>query len=465
MMLAAIQQALATQDSPGRKFGATSVVPGTRTGNVGARAGCGGSDEKAQQIGLRGRSGILQGQGSSDACPSPMMLSVIPSRFENLAQARQKYGDRVDRLAPFLLRGDPLADAVVAEMHEMGFGRGFALINEVLAQPNLPSSRRPPAIRAFFEHLDYVPVWVDWEVMRQGNELLMRTGILGGVVLGTLSLVMGYASPGGNKPLVFSGQLQQKAARRLAETSRFVQAVGQYEGFRRTGEAFAITVRVRLMHAQVRAMLRKAPYWRTEDWGDPINQHDMAATILLFSLIFLDGVRKLGIHTTRDESESFMHLWRYAGHVMGVDTEILPTSEFEGWLLGELIRTTQGAPDADSRALTEALFGATLRNAKTEKERRLGLFRREMGRGFCRNLVGHELAEKLGVPRSPMEAAFHLARATTSATEIMRQRSPEMHRSMVESGGQYWEKVVKEGLGTIPAEFKPPVNLSAVVTG
>jgi hypothetical protein len=389
-----------------------------------------------------------------------MMAAVIPTRFENVAQARQRFGDRVDRLAPFLLRTDPLADAVIEEMRGMPAGRGFALVNEILAHPDLPQAQRPPALRAFFEHVDYVPAWVDWEAMRRGNELLLRSGILGGIVLAAASLVLGYASPGGNKPLIFSGRLKDRAMRRLAETSRFVQAVGQVNGFRRRGDAFAITVRVRLMHAQVRHMLRKAPYWRTEDWGEPINQHDMAATTLLFSLVFLEGIRRLGIETDRDESESFMHLWRYAGHVMGVDTEILPTSEFEGWNLAELIRSTQGAPDEDSRALTTALFEASLQNAKTAKERRIGKFRREMVRGFCRQLVGDELANMLGVPRTPFVGAFHVFRATTQAGEIVRKRSPKAHLLMVEAGAHYWERVVQEGLGPVPADFKPPVDLS-----
>jgi len=366
----------------------------------------------------------------------------------------------VDRLAPFLLRGDPLADAVIEEMHEMGTGRGFALVNQILAQPNLPATQRPPAMRAFFEHVDYVPAWVDWKAMRQGNELLLRSGILGGIVLAAASLVLGYTSPGGNKPLVFSGRLKQRAMRRLAETSRFVQAVGQFDGFRRTGDAFAITVRVRLMHAQVRHMLRNAPYWRTEAWGEPVNQHDMAGTTILFSLVFLEGIRRLGIETDRDEAESFMHLWRYAGHVMGVDTEILPTSEFEAWNLAQLIRATEGQPDDDSRALTAALFDASLENAKTPSERRMGAFRRDMGRGFCRKLIGDELADKLHIPRTPFEGAFYVFRATTRAAEIVRKRSRETHLLMIETGARYWEKVVQEGLGPVPADFKPPVHLS-----
>ncbi len=267
------------------------------------------------------------------------MKIVIPTRFMNLPAARKQFGDRVDRLAPFLLRGDPLADDVIEEMRGMPPGQGFGLVNEILANPHFPAAQRPPAIRTFFEHLDHVPAWVDWNAMRRGNELLLRSGILGGIVLAAESLAFGYASPAGNKPLVFSGQLKERAPRRLAETSRFVQAVAQYDGFRRTGDAFAITVRVRLMHAQVRSMLRKSPMWKTDQWGEPINQHDMAATILLFSLVFMVGVRKLGLETDPEEADSFMHLWRYGGHLMGVDPEILPTSEFDGWGLAQLIRS------------------------------------------------------------------------------------------------------------------------------
>lgn len=366
----------------------------------------------------------------------------------------------MDRLAPFLLRGDPLADAVIEEMREMPGGRGFALVNQALAQPAGSYAQLPPAMRALFEHLDYIPAWVDWDAMRRGNEFLLRSGVLGGIVLAAASLVLGYADPGGNKPLIFSGRLTERAARRLAETSRFVQAVGQVDGFRRRGDAFAITVRVRLMHAQVRYMLRRAPYWRTDAWGDPINQHDMAATTLLFSLVFLEGVRRLGIETNRDESEAFMHLWRYAGHVMGVDTEILPTSEFEARNLAELIRATQGKPDEDSRALTKALFDAALTNAKTPEERRMGLFRREMGRGFCRALLGDEMADALAVPKTPLIGAYHVFRTTTRAMEIARKNAPDMHRAMVTTGARYWDKVVREGLGNMPADFNPPAHLS-----
>jgi hypothetical protein len=46
--------------------------------------------------------------------------------------------------------------------------------------------------------------------------VLLRTGFLGGIVLGFRSLVAGYCSPAGNKPLAFSGRLREAAPRRLS---------------------------------------------------------------------------------------------------------------------------------------------------------------------------------------------------------------------------------------------------------
>jgi hypothetical protein len=384
---------------------------------------------------------------------------VIPARYVNLDAARARFGDRVDRLAPFLLRGDPLADDLVETMESMPAGRGWALFNEELARSRSCKGEMPEAMRAFFAQVDRVPLWVDWTAIERGGELLMRSGAIGGIVLGAASLVMGYGSPAGNKPLIFSGRLINRATRRLNETARFVQATGRPGGLRRNADGFAITVKVRLMHAKVRRLLRRTEDFRQDLWGDPINQHDMAATTLLFSLIFLEGLRSFGIEMTRDESESFMHLWRYSGYLSGVDEEILPTSEFDGWNLGELIKATQGPPDDDSRTLVKALFDSTVREAKTPEERRMGEVRRRMGHGFCRGLLGEEMADALGVPRTPFVVAFHALHAVVKVAEQARARSSEAHRVAVTTGSRYWDKVIEMGLAGVPAEFTPPERL------
>ena len=124
-----------------------------------------------------------------------------------------------------MLVGDDLADACVAAMDdELPSGTANATLERVLKEGSANVPDLPPRMRAFFDEVERVPAWVDFPTLDRGGDVVMRTGPVGGLVLAFKSLLHGYASPGGNKPLVFSGRLRQQAARRLHETSRFVQA-------------------------------------------------------------------------------------------------------------------------------------------------------------------------------------------------------------------------------------------------
>jgi ER-bound oxygenase mpaB/B'/Rubber oxygenase, catalytic domain len=280
------------------------------------------------------------------------------------------------------------------------------------------------------------------------------------MVLGARSIILGYTSPGGNKPLVFSGQLTGQASRRLNETSRFVQAVCRPGGMRRFADGFKITVKVRLMHAEVRRMIRRSGRWDEARWGAPINQHDMAATTLLFSVVVLDGLRLLGLDVSLEESEHYTQLWRYVGRVIGCDPDLTPGSEIEARQLGELIAATQGPPDDDSRALTYALLHAGLSVAKTPRERRKGRFECELGQGLVYGLLGDSMAEALGVPLTRWRHTVSVLRSINVAAERVRQRVPSAHRKAIEGGHRYWDRVVEIGLAGATAEFRPPERLA-----
>ncbi len=384
---------------------------------------------------------------------------MFPSRYVHLDAARARFGDRVDRLAPYFSRVDPLADAVIEAFEALPPRHGWGMFGQALAHGITSVPDAPEAIRALFAEVDAVPVWVDWSVLDRGGELLFRSGMLGGIVLGAKSLVLGYVSPAGNKPLVLSGRLQQQAARRLNETSRFVQAVCRPGGLRRHGDGFAITLKVRLMHAQVRRMILRSGQWDTARFGEPINQHDMAGTQLLFSIAVLEGLRSFGFRIPTEESESYMHLWRYVGRLIGVDPEISFSSELEARSLAELIAATQGEPDDDSRALVRALLESPHEGARTEEARRRARFITRLGQGFVRGLLGDEMADSLAVPRTPWRYAMEVARAATRATEIARETVPGARAALIDSGHRYWDRVVEIGLAGATAEFRPPERL------
>ncbi|MGK4003309.1 oxygenase MpaB family protein [Sorangium sp. So ce1036] len=381
--------------------------------------------------------------------------ALIPARFQDTAAARGRFGDQLDRLAPFLLRVDPLADAVVDACATMPRGQGFRLLEAALARGIDAVPDAPAEVRALFAAVDHVPLWVDWEAVRRGGTMFLRTGVLGRIVLAMQSLILGYASPGGNKPLVLSGRLREQAARRLAETGRFVHAVSQPGGMRRSGEGFAITVKVRVMHAQVRRLVRASGGWQTALWGEPINQHDMVATALLFSVAVLDGLDKLGYRVSPAQREELVHLWRYVAYVIGVEPELIPGSYAEALRLAEMIFATQGAPDDDSRALVDALLHHAVRGARTERERRRAEQVASVFASISRAVLGEALADQLGVPRSRSRLTVPLVRAVAAASSRAH-AIPSLQDLAFALGDRHWQRTIALGLGGHPADFAPP---------
>ena len=389
-------------------------------------------------------------------------MTGFPSRYVNLASARLRFGDRVDRLGKFLSEVDGPADRVVEAIEALPKGEGWRLFEEGLRGGSRAVPRAPRAMTDLLDAATEVPAWVDWATCDRGGEMLMRVGVLGGAVLGSHSLVLGYASPAGNKPLVLSGRLKQQALRRLNETARFVQAVCRPGGMRPFADGWQITLKVRLIHAQVRRMILRTGTWNEGAWGSPVNQHDMAGTTLLFSVAIMDGLRKLGVRIDREEGERYMHLWRWVGHVIGVDAQLLPASEPDATRLADLIASTMGPPDQDSRDLTKALFDAAFDGAVTPKQKRDAARRVLFGTTLCRELVGDELADALHVPRNSVRFALPMVRRLVGGVERFTRAVPFAERGAIAAGSHYWDRVVQIGLQGATYEFGLPSALGSL---
>lgn len=384
-----------------------------------------------------------------------------PARVHCVDAARAQFGARVERLIAGLDRQDPPADAVVAEL--AGRPGAPALVDAALRGALAPAAQ-PPALRALLASVAELPPWVEWPRVERACHLFLRAGFAGGLVLGLRSLPFGYAAPAGNKPLVFSGRLAERAPLRLAETARFVAAVCEPGGLRRRGEGRAITLKVRLMHAQVRRLLAASGRWDAARWSAPINQHDMLATILLFSQVFLDGLRLLGLRVSRAEGDDFIHLWRVIGWLIGVDPALLPDDERDASAWSEAIHLTQGPPDDDSRALVAALLRSPAAAARTPHEHRRAAARIRLSRQLARHLLGPDLADALAIPAEGPALAAPLLRGALSAVDRVRARLPGLERLVAAAGRRYWDGVVALGLAGQPADFAPPRRLAGLAT-
>jgi hypothetical protein len=391
---------------------------------------------------------------------SPSFADRFPTRFFAPDTARKRFGESALRYGDFLTIVDPPADAAIASLREFSAGDAARFIDIGGRNGARALADAPRALKDFFELNEELPVWVDEAALDRGGEVLFRTGPVGGLALGLKSLVTGYASPGGNKPLVFSGRLREQAPHRLNETSRFVHATSAPGGLKRFADGYRITLKVRLMHARVREMILKSGRWNAAAWGAPINQSDMAATALLFSIFLLDGVRQLGLRFQPNEVDDFLHLWRYSAHLMGVTPELQVACEPDAHRLGDIVLATQGPPDQDSRDLFAALMNAGIRASRTPGELKLSKRRAHFAHAICRELIGNELADALGAERSSWRLAMPAVKRIVRATERVRTTVPIVQSRAKSAGARYWKQVVMIGLEGATTEFVLPEKLA-----
>jgi hypothetical protein len=380
----------------------------------------------------------------------------VPSAYASLPGAVQ--GTRAEKYAEFLWRTDPLAEAVMDEFARMPESKWRALLELALIKGVEAVPDAPEPLRALFRQLECAPIWVDRDRCNLGGATFLRCR-LGFVPLAMLALPIIYSWPAGNKPLALSGQLVHRASQRLKDTARYVFAVCQPDGLSRFSEGFAMTVRVRLIHAQVRRLLLESGQWRSEAWGAPINQCHMAGTNLMFSVGVLDGLTRLGYRFERVEREALVHLWRYAGYLLGVEHELQIDDEFEGHRLLDLMFAFEPQPDDDSRALVDALMQTSftyVRNFKAARWCSVNLCY-----GISRALIGDEQAASLGFPETNWKFVVPTIRPLTWLVETTRMFSTRVQALAKVAGPKAFRHLLSErGLKGRTGDFAIPRRIA-----
>lgn len=365
------------------------------------------------------------------------MNATFPARMKNTTTAAQRFGALVPRMASWLVAGDPCADQLVHDTRSWPQGRLQRTVELALRQGLAAVDDPPDSLRELVAIAQTLPTWLDPKRVERGAAFFMSTHALGGLVLGARSLILGYAAPAGNKPLVMSGRLERSVNRRLAETSKFVFDVSRPEGLRPGGDGVVSSVMVRLIHARVRQMIHATSGWN-EEWGVPINQHDMMGTVLLFSLVLLEGLEQLGLRPSADEAEDYLHLWRYVGYLLGVDPELLPATRAEAERLKAFIDLTQGEPDDDARQLTRAFLEAGGAQAPTEESARRSV---AVGQALARELLGKQMADALAIPDSPYRLALPLVKVAVRRLNTLR-RHDRGRTAAAAAGERHWQWVL-----------------------
>lgn len=260
----------------------------------------------------------------------------------------------------------------------------------------------PPVLAEFLAAVSRDPDWLDRDLLDRGARVYHRFGRNAADVLLQLALVGGYRFGGPTDLLVATGGLTGgMTRRRLGETQKWAATLSRRDALRPYGEAWRLTLHVRVMHALVNDTFSRDGRWQVERWGLPINQTDQAATLGLFDGVALIGVRALGVPVSVEDSRAVMHLWRYVGWLLGVDDDFLVESEQQRHRLNYHVLLAQADLTDAGPQLAQAVVDLQPHLFTGRLARWRGRYERERVLSMLTVFLGGTSMKELGLPRRP----------------------------------------------------------------
>ena len=322
--------------------------------------------------------------------------------------------------------GDPIADKLAAD----GIRFAKPLQRSIIQGESDQSLADNPSFVMLTEQFGAHPDWYDPKLAEIGAIAYRRYPLMLIWLLRNVALMAGYSIPALSLPLIQTGALMHDALPRLMRTYAYILAVSEYPQLRTNpkqapisqvlaigSEGWRQSINVRQIHTLVRQNLLKGKLtsaegviadsdqhdnadgsWNTDYWGVPINQSDMIATHLQFSLLIMRGLRILGARISSEEAQGILHLWNLASYWMGVDLERLPKDEAACW---EWLYTYLSIQQLDfkmGQPLAKALHD--LPRQLMGEDNRKGRFVEMVNASVTRTLVGDDIGDGLDLPKS-----------------------------------------------------------------
>ncbi|HEY4223394.1 MAG TPA: oxygenase MpaB family protein, partial [Myxococcota bacterium] len=324
--------------------------------------------------------------------PLDRLAPLTPSGPLPITSARVT-GDWPEReLSALRAFGDPVADAVITRVFTDGQAQALSQVMATLVKSDDPIPAGLPAIATqYFTDTQAMPPWADPKKLAIAEGIYLNHGWAIALGLFTSSLPQAYCGANGARVLLQTGGMRGNTRRRILETAQFVFDVLNPGAFGPSGRGIRAIQKVRLMHATIRHLILVNGEWDCVGWGLPINQEDLAGTLMTFSVVILDVIASVGLVLTDEEQDAYMHLWQVAGHFMGVDPALVPRDVADGRSLMSAIRSDQWHPSTAGDQLGEALTAAM-------DDYLPGDVFIHLPAALVRRIAGDNVADMLGLP-------------------------------------------------------------------
>ena len=312
-------------------------------------------------------------------------------------KARAIAPDIADKYIAHTHVGDPLGEEMTDDLSKFNPEEASILIQNAMDNEGEEALREAPAsLRKFFKEAETLPEWLDYSAFAPGVRMFHRNSqvILAAFVAGVL--IEGFITNIA-KSFFITGRVRDQGVRRLGQNNRHMIEIFLPGGLYRDGDGWKLSVRIRLVHAQLRHLLNRSEEWDTEAWGTPISAAHLGYAISAFSARLLKHMKTLGAQYNDEEYDSFMAVWRYSGYLMGIPETILFRDADEALRLWEIALTCEPDSPLESVVMAHSLVNsAPLIAGRTEPAAR-----RELA-GYVyrvsRGLIGNEFADSLMYP-------------------------------------------------------------------
>ena len=179
----------------------------------------------------------------------------------------------------------------------------------------------------------------------------------------------------------------------------------------RDGDGWKLSARIRLVHAQIRYLLKQSGGWDESTYGVPLSAAHLALAAANFSATILREATRMGAILSPSARRGYMQIWRYASTIIGVpDILLFDGDQRQTDRFCRVAHHCEPAPDERSTAIAHALINALPDMAgETCHVTRRKLVRQTFK--VSRALLGKQLADALSFPPSPTHGVLAGMRA------------------------------------------------------
>ena len=326
----------------------------------------------------------------------------LPTAYRiNAEKALAKYPRQAANYLKHTLVGDPLLDGMPQELADMPRSEVTRFIQAGMDQDLDVMRSAPKVLRDFFvDSPPPDPPWLDYEAFKPGirkffqkDSGLIMSGFVAGVLVDGFGTLI-------SKSFVHTGRVFEHGVRRLQQNNRHLVDVFFPGGLERQGDGWKLTVRIRLIHAQMRHLLNASEDWDREAWGGPLNAAHLGYAAACFSARTIVHSESVGVSFTQEEKESICAIWRYTAYIMGIPESITFTNYAEALEMHKVGNACEPPITEESIIMTNALINsAPLVAGVTDRAQRRIMVEREIY-PISRALIGNDLADRLRFPKS-----------------------------------------------------------------